>query len=335
MDFLLPLLDGTFMGHPTWMWTLFMFIVVVLLAFDLGVLNRKDHEIGVGESLKLYGFYVVIALCFGGWVWHTLGQVKGMEYLTGYIIEATLSMDNMFVMALILGYFNVPRQYQHRVLFWGILGVIILRGIMIGVGATLVAEFHWVLYIFAAFLMFTGIKMLIPDKDGDDTKADLSNNVLLKFLRRHLRISDEITSHAFLVRKPDATGKVVTFATPLLVALILIEFADLVFAVDSIPAIFAITTDSYIVYTSNIFAILGLRSLFFALSAMMARFEYLKYAISIVLIFIGSKIFIVDFMDWEKFPAMLSLGITVGVLATGVIYSLWKTRHLPPSPPIA
>jgi tellurite resistance protein TerC len=339
MDFLLPLLDGQFMGHPSWMWLAFLTIVVALLVFDLGVLNRKDHEIGVGESLKLYAFYVFIALCFGGWVWHELGHSKGMEYFTGYIIEATLSMDNMFVMALILGFFQIPRAYQHRVLFWGILGVIILRGIMIGVGATLVSEFHWVLYIFAVFLMITGVKMLLPSKEEEH---DLANNPLLKFLRKHMRITDELHGHAFTVKKEDPkTGKLVRFATPLLVSLILIEFADLVFAVDSVPAIFAITTDAYIVYTSNIFAILGLRSLYFALSAMMARFEYLKYAISIVLIFIGSKIFIVDFMDWEKFPATVSLGITIGVLLIGVVYSLWKTRgqkdsdvshtHEPPS----
>lgn len=328
IDLLTTFLGGSFMGHPTWMWASFITIVLTLLFFDLFVLNRKDHVIGMSESLKLYSFYVMLACCFGAWVWHSLGAVKGMEYFTGYIIEATLSMDNLFVIAMILGYFNIPREYQHRVLFWGILGVIVLRGIMIALGATLVAEFHWVLYIFAAFLIITGVKMLLAAGDGDSDTLDLSENRFLLFLKKHLRVTDTIHGHDFVVRKPHpVTGKKVLFATPLLLALILIEFADLVFAVDSVPAIFAITTDAYIIYTSNIFAILGLRSLFFALSAMMARFAYLKYAISIVLVFIGSKIFIVDLMGWDKFPPAISLSITVGILSSGVIYSLWKTRH--------
>ncbi|MES2729805.1 MAG: TerC family protein [Pseudomonadota bacterium] len=332
IDFLMTALSGTFMGHPTWMWASFLAIVLALLFFDLFVLNRKDHVIGMQESLKLYGFYVFLATCFGAWVWYSLGATKGMEYFTGYIIEATLSMDNLFVMALVLSYFGIPREYQHRVLFWGILGVIVLRGIMIALGATLVAQFHWVLYIFAAFLIVTGVKMLLAAGDGDNDTLDLSQNRFLIFIKKHMRVTNELHGHNFIVRKTSPeTGQLVTYATPLLLALILIEFADLVFAVDSVPAIFAITTDAYIIYTSNIFAILGLRSLFFALSAMMARFTYLKYAISIVLVFIGSKIFIVDFMDWNKFPPALSLGITVGILASGVLYSLWKTRDTAPT----
>ena len=322
---MMDILFDVVMGKPLWMWLAFMSAVITLLVLDLGVLHRKDREMSVKESLTMSGFYVVIALAFGGWVWYQLGAESGELFLTGYLVEKTLSLDNIFVISLIFTYFAIPKNYQYRVLFWGILGVIVLRGIMIALGATLVAEFHWILYIFAVFLIYTGIKMF----SSVDKEVNIEGNKLLKFLKRTIRITPELHGQKFLVRQTDsATGKYVTMATPLLVALIMVEFVDLIFAVDSIPAIFAITTDPYLVYTSNIFAILGLRALYFALAAIIDRFHYLQHAMAAVLIFIGSKIFITDAMDWDKFPASLSLGVTVGLLALGIIVSLYKTRKI-------
>lgn len=319
MDFLLDVV----MGKPIWMWASFIGIVMMLLAFDLGVLHRKQREISIKESLWMSAFYIAIALIFGAWVWHSLGAQSGKEYLTGFIVEKTLAMDNVFIISLIFTYFAIPHQYQHRVLFWGILGVIVLRAIMIGVGATLVAQFSWILYIFAAFLIATGIKMLyIGDK-----LPSIEDNPLLKFLRNNMRVTNQLHGHKFTVRLVDQnTGKKTTYMTPLMVALILIEFVDLIFAVDSVPAIFTITLDPYIVYTSNIFAILGLRALYFALAAIIHRFKYLKPALAWVLIFIGSKTFIADALDMEKFPASISLGVTFAIILAGVLVSLYKTR---------
>jgi tellurite resistance protein TerC len=324
MDTLISFFAADFLGTPAWVWLAFIAIVVTLLAFDLGVLHRDDHEIGVRESLLLSAGYISVALIFGAWVWWYLGAQSGMDYYTGFMIEKSLSMDNVFVIALIFSFFAIPRQYQHRVLFWGILGVIVLRAIMIGLGATLVSQFSWVLYLFGAFLIFTGIKMWIIA----DHMPDIANNPLLKFLKRHMRVTDGLRGNAFWVHEPDpATGKVVRFITPLFLALVLIEFVDLVFAVDSVPAIFAITTDPFIVYTSNIFAILGLRALYFALAAMIHRFKYLKYALALVLVFIGSKIFLVGIIG--KIPPAISLSVTFGLIAGGVLVSLWKTRGQP------
>lgn len=311
------------MGTPVWMWAIFIGVVLVLLVLDLGVFHRKIREISVRESLWMSAFYITIALLFGLWVWRQLGAQAGSEYITGFLVEKTLAMDNVFVISLIFTYFAVPAAYQHRVLFWGILGVIVLRGLMIGLGAALVAEFGWVLYLFAAFLIVTGIKMLVM---GDE-KPDIENNPVLKLLRRMFRITPILHKERFFVRQPDPkTGKVVTWITPLFVGLILVEIVDLIFAVDSIPAIFAITTDPFIVYTSNIFAILGLRALYFALAAVIDRFVYLKQALALVLIFIGSKVFLADVIGVEKLPAWLSLVITVGLIGGGVVYSLYRTR---------
>ena len=313
-----------FMGKPVWIWLTFIAIVVALLAFDLGVLHKDDQAIGVKESLLLSAGYISVALLFGAWVWWYLGAQSGMDYYTGFLIEKSLSMDNVFVIALIFGFFAIPPQYQHRVLFWGILGVIVLRAAMIALGATLVSQFSWILYLFGAFLVFTGIKMWMI---GDHV-PDIADNPLLKFLKRHMRVTDGLRGNAFWVREPDpATGKVERYATPLFLALLLVEFVDLIFAVDSVPAIFAITTDPFIVYTSNIFAILGLRALYFALAAMVHRFKYLKYALALVLVFIGSKIFLVGIIG--KIPAVISLSVTFGLIAGGVLVSLWKTRSAP------
>ena len=324
MDALLPLLSAELLGKPAWVWVLFAGIVASLLAFDLGVLHKDDREIGVRESLMLSAGYIRVALIFGAWVWWYLGAPSGMAYYTGFMIEKSLSMDNVFVIALIFSVFAILRQYQHRVLFWGILGVIVLRAIKIGLGATLVSQFGWVLYLFSAFLVLTGVKMWamadhVPDIDG---------NPLLKFLKRRMRVTDGLHGNAFWVTQTEpVSGKMVRWATPLLLALVMIEFVDLVFAVDSVPAIFAITTDPFLVYTSNIFAILGLRSLYFALAAMIHRFKYLKYALALVLVFIGSKIFLLGCIG--KFPPLFSLGVTFGLILGGVLVSLWKTRGQP------
>lgn len=320
MDYLL--ID--FLGTPAWMWGVFIGLVLGLLALDLGVLHKNSKEIGIRESMLMSGFYIAIGLAFGGWIWYQSGQQSAMEYVTGFVVEKSLAMDNIFIIAMIFSYFAIPRQYQHRVLLWGILGVIVLRGIMIAAGAAIVENFHWVLYIFAAFLVFTGLKMLFS---SDHDENDIGNNKILKFLRSHLPVTNTLHGEKFLVKEVDAkTGKLKTFVTPLFLALVMVEIADLIFAVDSIPAIFAITTDPFIVYTSNIFAILGLRALYFALAALMHRFAYLKYALAAVLVFVGSKIFVADMLGIAKIPPALSLGITVAILVTGVVGSLLATR---------
>ena len=323
MEFLL--ID--WLGKPAWMWLGFMGLVAALLALDLGVLHRGQHEIGVRESLLLSAMYIAIGLLFGGWVWWEMGSQSGLEYLTGFAIEKSLAMDNVFVIAMIFGYFAIPRALQHRVLFWGILGVIVLRAIMIGAGAALVSQFGWVLYLFAAFLILTGIKMFTA---GEGHK-DVGDNPLVRWMRRRMRVTDELHGQRFFVRLPDATGKPLLWATPMFLALVMIEVADVIFAVDSVPAIFAITTDPYIVYTSNIFAILGLRALYFALAAVIHRFAYLKQALAVLLVFIGSKIFVADLFGWTKFPAEWSLAVTATILAAGVGWSLWKTRKADPA----
>ncbi|MFP5448607.1 MAG: TerC family protein [Alphaproteobacteria bacterium] len=328
MDALLLFLQTPFLGQATWLWLLFLTIVLTVLTLDLGVFNRKDHIIGPGESVKAASAYIALGLSFGAWIWYDLGSQKAVEYYTGYLLELTLALDNVFVISLILAYFAVPRELQHRVLFWGILGVIVLRAIMIGIGAALVTNFAWVLYIFGAFLLFTGAKMLKESFSSDaDEAKDLAENAILKWLRGHLRVTDGFQGSKFFVRQADpVTGKLVLFATPLFLALVLVEFADLVFAIDSVPAIFAITQDPYIVYTSNIFAILGLRALYFALENAVHRFHYLKVALALVLVFIGFKIFAGDLFFGGKFPAPWSLGITISLLAGGVIFSLLKPK---------
>ncbi|MGL5360309.1 MAG: TerC family protein [Shewanella sp.] len=315
-----------FVGYPLWVWLMFFGFVLALLAFDLGILHKDQHEISVSESLKLSAFYIAMGLLFGAWLWWYKGSTAGMEYLTGYLIEKSLSMDNIFVIALIFSSLGIPRLYQHRVLFWGIMGVIVLRAIMIGLGAMLVAQYQGVLVLFGLFLIFTGVKMLF----SDDEHGDIQDNKGYKWLRTKMRFTPTLHGEKFWVRGEDHQLSKGWWATPLFLALILVETADLVFAVDSIPAIFAITQDPFIVYTSNIFAILGLRALYFALAAMVHRFEYLKYALSVVLVFIGVKVALVyfnheGFVDF-KIPTAVSLGVTFGLLLAGVLYSLWKTR---------
>ncbi|MDQ2065238.1 TerC family protein [Xinfangfangia sp. CPCC 101601] len=327
MDFLYM----NFLDKPLWMWLVFLTIVVALMVFDLGVLNKKDHELGVAESLRLSAFYIFIAILFGGYIWWswstgTLVTSDGTNpvssYFQGYIIEKVLSIDNVFVISLIFGFFAIPRKYQYRALVWGIIGVIILRGIMIAIGAELIAAYDWVALIFAGFLALTGVKMLFTSEG----EMDISKNPVVRLTSKYMNVTKDLRGQKFFVREPHpTTGKMVLFATPLLVALIVINVADLIFAVDSVPAIFLITTDTFIVYTANIMAILGLRALYFALAALVHRFHYLKYALAVVLIFIGFKGFYSYF--YGKFDPYLSLGITVSIIAAGVFYSLWKTRN--------
>ncbi len=310
------------MEKSYWMWGLFLGLIVVLLVLDLGIFHKKEREMTIKESIGMSTFYIVIALLFGGWIWYQLGMQSGLEYLTAFLVEKSLSLDNIFVISLIFSFFAVPLKSQHRVLFWGILGVLILRAIMISLGAHLVSRFSWVLYLFSLFLIITGIKMFF----SSDETPDLENNRLLKWMRTHLRVTEVFHGRKFLVKQVDPkVGRKRFYLTPLGVALILVEAADLIFAVDSVPAVFTITRDPYIVYTSNVFAILGLRALYFCLAVMIHRFYYLKYSLSAVLVFIGSKMFVADLLGLEKFPALVSLGVTFSLIAGGILYSLYRS----------
>ncbi len=319
MDF--SFLFADFLGQPVAAWLGFLVIIIALLAFDLGFANKGDHEIGISRSLLFSALYIAVALVFGAWVWWQIGPTAGMNYLTGFVVEKSLALDNIFVISLIFTAFAVPRAYQHRVLFWGIVGVVVLRAIMIGLGAALISQFGWILYVFGAFLILTGIKMLM----AGDEEPDIEKNRVVRLVRRIIPVTKELHGNRFFVRVPHGpNGAMTRMATPLFLALITIEIIDVVFAVDSVPAVFAITTDPFIVYTSNIFAILGLRALYFALAAAVHRFHYLKYALALVLIVVGAKIF------WSHLvgpvDSLVSLSLTLGLLAGGIIVSLWRTR---------
>lgn len=306
-----------------WMWLGFGVFVVAMLAIDVFALGRKGaHKVGAKEALVWSLVWFTLALLFGGalWAWldHNAGRevadAKVMEYLTGYLLEKTLAMDNIFVFVMLFSYFAVPIEYQKRVLLYGVLGAIILRALMILLGAWLIAQFHWVLYIFGAFLLITGIKMFI----FADHETNLAKNPLLKWLRSHVRITDDYHGDKFWI-----VEKGVRWFTPMFLVLVLVEFSDVIFALDSIPAIFAITSDPFIVFTSNIFAILGLRALYFLLADMAERFHLLKYGLALVLIFVGTKMLIVD---WFKIPVAVSLGVVIAVLGTSILLSLLATR---------
>jgi tellurite resistance protein TerC len=318
----MTLLFMDWLGTPVWFWLCFLGLVLALSAFDLGLLNRGDREMGVARSLGLSGFYIAIAFVFGLWVWQQKGADPALAYFTGFFVEKSLSIDNIFVISLVFAAFSIPARYQYRVLVWGIVAVIMMRGAMIGAGTALVAQFGWMLYLFAAFLIFTGIRMLF----AKDHAPDIGSNRLVRWLSGRLRMTHELHGQRFFVRLPDArTGRLVLAATPLFLALVVINVADLVFAVDSVPAIFAITTDPFIVYTSNIMAILGLRALYFALAAIVHRFHYLKHALALVLIFIGSKIFVADFLlGTGKFPPLASLAITLTLILGGIAVSMLR-----------
>jgi tellurite resistance protein TerC len=307
-----------------WMWASFGLFVIAMLAIDILALDRKGaHKVSTKEALVWSLIWFTLALAFGGalWAWldHTSGRAiadaKAMEYLTGYLLEKTLAMDNIFVFVMLFTYFAVPMEYQKRVLVYGVLGAIILRALMILLGAWLIAEFHWVLYVFGAFLLITGIKMFI----FADKEPNLAQNPLLKWLKKHMRITDTYHGDKFWVTKNG-----VRWFTPMFLVLILVEFSDVIFAMDSIPAIFAITSDPFIVFTSNIFAILGLRALYFLLADMADRFHLLKYGLAVVLMFVGTKMLIVE---WFKIPVAVSLAVVVAVLGISILLSLKSTQH--------
>lgn len=307
-----------------WMWAGFGVFVLAMLAVDMVLLGRHGaQKVSAREALTWSLVWFVLAMLFGGALWSWLdysvsrevADTKLMEYLTGYLLEKTLAMDNIFVFVMIFSYFAVPLEFQKRILVYGVLGAVVLRALMILLGAWLIAEFHWVLYLFGGFLLLTGIKMFV----FADQEPNLANNPLLKWLKKHVRITDDYHGDRFYI-----VTKGVRWFTPMFLVLVLIEFSDLIFAMDSIPAIFAVTHDPFIVFTSNIFAILGLRALYFLLADMADRFHLLKYGLALVLIFVGSKMLIVD---WFKIPVAVSLGVVVAVLGTSMLLSLIATRR--------
>ena len=298
----------------TW-WVAFNAFVIAMLALDLGVFHRKAHVVRMKEALGWSAVWIAMAMAFNVWVWFQLGPQKGTEFLTGYLIEKSLSVDNVFVFAVLFTYFGIPAQYQHRVLFWGIFGALVMRAIMIAAGAALIGNFSWIIYAFAALLVFTGIKMVF----GDHASVDPEKNIALRALRRLMPVSKEFHGQKFFVRENG-----VLTATPLFAVLICIEMTDLVFAVDSIPAIFAITQDTFIVYTSNVFAILGLRALYFALAGILPYFHFLKYGLGVILVFVGIKMSLAH-SAW-KIDTMTSLATVASILAISVIASIVHRR---------
>ena len=306
-------------------WFIFIAVVLSLLIIDLGIFNNKNKEISFKESLKMSFFYIMIALIFGLWIWYIKGIESFAEYTTGFLVEKSLALDNIFLISLVFSSLSIPLKYQHRVLFWGIIGVLVLRAIMIGLGAHIISKFDWIIYVFAAFMIILGIKMLFVSSKP----VDISNNRLLKWMKKNLNITDNLHDEKFYIYQVDPSSKSKKlFFTPLFVALILVEFIDLIFAIDSIPAIFSITKDPYIVYTSNIFAILGLRALYFALASIIGRFYYLKHALAFVLVFIGSKVFISEAFGIAKIPPVLSLCVTLSILVAGIVFSLVKSAKV-------
>ena len=306
-----------------WMWAGFGVFVLLMLAVDMFLLGRNGaQKVSAKEALIWSLVWFVMAMLFGGLLWgwldHSVGReiadARAMEYLTGYLLEKTLAMDNIFVFVMIFSYFAVPLEYQKRVLVYGVLGAIVLRALMILLGAWLIAEFHWVLYVFGAFLLITGIKMFV----FADHEPDLANNPLLKWVKKHLRVTSDYHGDKFWIM-----DKGVRWFTPMFLVLVLIEFSDVIFAMDSIPAIFAITNDPFIVFTSNIFAILGLRALYFLLADMAERFHLLKFGLAVVLMFVGTKMLIVECF---KIPVAVSLGVVMAVIGTSILLSLIATR---------
>lgn len=298
------------MATNIWFWIIFNIFVLAMLALDLGVFHRDDHAVTMKEASIWTVVWISLALLFNAGIYFYAGTEPALQFLTGYLIEKSLSVDNIFVFVMLFSYFNVPVIYQHRVLFWGILGALVMRGILIGVGAYLIAQFHWVIYIFGAFLIFTGIRMAMQK----DEHVDVESNGVVKLLRRVMPITQNYHGHDFFVRN---AGRL--FATPLFVVLLIVETTDLIFALDSIPAIFAVTTDPFLVYTSNVFAILGLRSLYFLLAEVITKFRFLKLGLSAILIFVGVKMLIVEFYH---VPILFSLGVIASILVISIVASL-------------
>jgi tellurite resistance protein TerC len=299
------------MATQTITWIIFAAVVITLLALDLGVLNKKGEVIGFKKSIYISLFYIAISCLFGLFIFHQFGSDSASEYYTGFLLEKVMSLDNIFMMSMIFTFFKIPEQYQHRVLSWGILGVIILRAVMIYAGAILLQEFMWILFIFAAILIVTGFKTLYM---VNKPATNIKDMFIYKWLSSHLNLHPELVGNKFIIRKE---GKL--FFTPLFIALITVESTDLIFAIDSIPAIFAVTQDSFIVYSSNIFAVLGLRALFFCLAGIVERFQHIKYSIAIILILIGVKIFVAHFIP---IPKLVPLLITIALILMGILISI-------------
>jgi tellurite resistance protein TerC len=302
------------MSTDLMLWIGFSLFLIIMLALDLGVFHKNAHVVEFKEAITWSGVWIGLAILFNIGVFYFAGKVKGLEFLTGYLIEKSLSIDNVFVIALIFSYFSVPREYQHRVLFWGVLGALIMRAILIAVGATLITEFTWIIYIFGAFLVFTGFKMYFQK----DQNIHPENNPLVKLSKKIIPVTTEYNKEKFFVIK---NGK--RYGTPLFIVLLLVETTDLIFAVDSIPAIFAVTKDPFIVFTSNAFAILGLRSLYFALAGVIHKFYYLKTGLAVILVFVGIKMMLIDVF---KIPIGISLGVIVLVITVSVIASVRKNK---------
>jgi tellurite resistance protein TerC len=308
------------MSESIYLWVGFNAFVLAMLALDLGVIHRKDHVIKFREALAWSGFWIALALAFNVLVYVWQGPEVGLQFLTGYLIEKSLSVDNIFVMLMIFTYFRVPGLYQHKVLFWGILGALVMRAIFIVAGVTLIEKFHWMIYVFGAILIFTGIKMALEK----DKALHPEQNPVLCWFRRCMPVTKDYVQGRFFVMQDGRR-----WATPLMVVLLLIETTDLIFAVDSIPAILAISRDAFIVYTSNVFAILGLRSLYFALAGMMHRFHYLHYGLAVILVFVGGKMLLTEVFH---VPIAVALCVVMGVLLLSIVASLLTSS--PASSPV-
>jgi tellurite resistance protein TerC len=303
----------------TWWWIAFNAMVLALLAVDLGVFNRKAHAVTVREAMGWSAVWISLAIGFGLWIGSSMGRQSMLEFYAGYLVEQALSVDNLFVFILIFGYFRIPAELQHRVLFWGIIGALFMRGAMIGAGAVLIAQFHWIIYVFGAFLVFTGAKMAF----GGESEIEPESNPVIRLVRRFLPITTKFHGEKFFVREA-IDGKVAKLvATPLFVVLALVETTDVVFAVDSIPAIFGVTRNPFLVYTSNVFAILGLRSMYFVLAGVIGKFHLLKYGLALVLTFVGAKMLLSEI--WP-----LGIGLSLGVVGSLLLGSVLLSLVIPP-----
>ncbi len=306
----------------TWWWIAFNATVLALLAIDLGVFNRKAHAVSVREALGSSAVWIALAIGFGLWIGSSMGRQSMLEFFAGYVVEQALSVDNLFVFILIFGYFRIPAELQHRVLFWGIIGALFMRGAMIGAGAVLIAQFHWIIYLFGAFLVFTGAKMAF----GGDSEIEPESNPVIRLVRRFLPITATFHGERFFVREVVDSKAAKLVATPLFVVLALVETTDVVFAVDSIPAIFGVTRNPFLVYTSNVFAILGLRSMYFVLAGVIGKFHLLKYGLALVLAFVGAKMLLSEI--WP-----LGIGVSLGVVGALLIGSVLLSLMIAPKEP--
>ena len=305
------------MGDLMWLWIGFNLFVLAMLALDLGVFHRKAHVVSFKESMTWTLVWVALALLFNVGIWHFSGSQKALEFFTGYVIEKSLSVDNVFVFAMLFSYFAVPPVFQHKVLFWGVLGALVMRAAMIALGAALIAKFSWIIYLFGGFLILTGIKMVLKREE----EIHPERNPVVRLFKKLMPVTSDYREDKFFVVENG-----LRHATPLFVVLLLVEFSDLIFAVDSIPAIFAVTTDPFIVYTSNVFAILGLRSLYFALAGVMDTFHYLKIGLGVVLSFVGVKMLLAH--SPYKIDTLVSLAVVVGIIAASIVASVLRPRKM-------